>query len=178
MKLFACSSGSVVGMARWRRAPAAAGFGLAVADLHHCRVPPRQAGNFLLRAQKKVTKEEGLKTNTPHSFRSLRTPGPAGHWTKPGQSNQQPARTLRARCASPWARQHWCTSARRCAASRNGPVSRWGDVRLGRPVARWAGRAERVARVDGFAFRPSSLVTFFWALRRKLPARRGGTRQW
>ncbi len=52
-----------------------------------CRVPPRRAGNFLLVAQKKVTKEEGLKTNTPHSFCALRTPGPAGYLTPRDTSN-------------------------------------------------------------------------------------------
>jgi hypothetical protein len=31
---------------------------------HQCRVPPRRAGNFLLLAQKKVTKEEGLEYKT------------------------------------------------------------------------------------------------------------------
>jgi len=34
-----------------------------------CRVPPRRAGNFLLLAQKKVTKEECLKTNNMHFYR-------------------------------------------------------------------------------------------------------------
>ena len=34
-----------------------------------CRVPPRRAGNFLLLAQKKVTKEECLNTNNMHFYR-------------------------------------------------------------------------------------------------------------
>jgi len=37
---------------------------VGVGSLAASRVPPRRAGNFLLLAQKKVTKEESLKHNT------------------------------------------------------------------------------------------------------------------
>ena len=117
------------------------------------RVPPRRAGNFLLVAQKKVTKEEGLRQKPLSSFFSLRTPGPAGDLTTRGRSPHQPARTLRARCASPWAfknngaptpglrngavarrcgaaaAQILTVSSRRCAASRSVRASRWRDGR-------------------------------------------------
>jgi len=43
--------------------PAFSGLGLVLVA---CRVPPRRAGNFLLVAQKKVTKEEGLNTIWPN----------------------------------------------------------------------------------------------------------------
>ena len=43
--------------------------GFAVVGCLPCRqragIPPRQAGHFLLLAQKKVTKEEGLNTELP-----------------------------------------------------------------------------------------------------------------
>jgi hypothetical protein len=68
-----------------------------------CRVPARRPGNFLLLAQKKVTKEECLNAKPLSSIGALRMPGPAGDLTARGRSLQQPARTLRARCASPLA---------------------------------------------------------------------------
>jgi hypothetical protein len=76
---------------------------VAIGYLHHCRVPARQPGNFLLLAQKKVTKEEGPNAKPLSSLGALRTPGPAGDLTTRGRSTQQPARTLRARFASPLA---------------------------------------------------------------------------
>ena len=48
--------------------------------IRHCRVPPRRAGNFLLRAQKKVTKEEGLNTDF---YRSLGHARPSGRLGQP-----------------------------------------------------------------------------------------------
>jgi hypothetical protein len=90
--------GGVSGCYSYRPAPARVG---RTGVPSPCRVPPRRAGNFLLLAQKKVTKEECLRQTPLSSFFSLRTPGPAGDLTARGRSPQQPARTLRARCASP-----------------------------------------------------------------------------
>ena len=92
--------GGVSGCYSYRPAPARVG---RTGVPSPCRVPPRRAGNFLLLAQKKVTKEECLRQTPLSSFGALRTPGPAGDLTARGRSPQQPARTLRARCASPLA---------------------------------------------------------------------------
>jgi hypothetical protein len=50
-------------------------FRVAAGSLSPGRVPPRQAGNFFLLAQKKVTKKEGLNTDLTCA---LRPSGPAG----------------------------------------------------------------------------------------------------
>ena len=124
----------------------AASSSTEMAYRQHCRVPPRRAGNFLLVAQKKVTKEEGLNA-TPHAFCMLRTPGPAGYWCT-DRKIAQPARwPVTGSLRFALGRRHAGAGARRCgsvrnvmsaaprlsarrrrAASRNGRAGSWCDV--------------------------------------------------
>jgi len=63
-----------------------------------CRVPPRQAGNFHLRPQMKVTKAKRLNATPLSSFFAPRTLGPAGHLEPPPQT-EATVRSKRPRCA-------------------------------------------------------------------------------
>lgn len=124
-------------------------------------VRPGMAGHFHLRAQMKVTKAKGPMQN--HAFApALGHGGPAGILSRAGTLDSPVLMSTRARCALPSA----CASrAKRSEpASTCEPLVRAFSFIIESPPGRCAGAR---GRMHGFAFRPSSLLPFFWANGRK-----------
>ena len=126
------------------------GSASCLTDCLHCRVPPRQAGNFHLRGQMKVTKAKALNA-TP--FTRTARAGAANRraaWRACGTSNPQRARRRGPRKASP-ARIRW-TPGRRKARPRRACC--WLDPRQSVKVARRAGPAKREERAEWCCIQP------------------------
>jgi len=132
---------------------------LSLADCVACRVPPRQAGNFHLRGQMKVTKAKAL--NATPFMRSARcgTPTQRATWRQCGTSNPPRTRRRGPRKASP-AQIRWIPGQ---SAARPRRVICCFDLQRCVQVARRAGCARREERAERFciqAFSPFALVCF------------------
>ena len=180
------------------------GFAKRVAPRCIAGSPARRRGNFLLRGQKKVTKEEALnRTRAPHAraapcnsrkavaqkrtaalSRQTCDEGHGARFTPPnvGCTPDSPANTNTAsperRCIWLSAREHGVQPRVRRAdvAMSDGGDKDSSESAAARvfPPAEWLLHGAARACGAGVRFRASSLVTFFWPRRRKLPRRRAG----
>jgi hypothetical protein len=132
------------------RVYAAGALLLSLTDCVACRVPPRQAGNFHLRGQMKVTKAKAL--NATPFMRSARfgTPTQRATWNHCCTSNLQRARRRGPRSASP-AQIRWTPGQ---SAARPRRASCRFDWRRCGQVARRAGCARREERAERFCIQP------------------------
>jgi len=175
--------------------------------------PARRAGNFLLRRQKQVTREEALNRTRPrrrherrakihctvsgrrdplrsrcwpydecHSARFMPpnvgcTPNSPGNTASLGRRPRGAGNDRVARATLHWfSREHGVQPrVRRPAAAMNDAGDKdSSESAAGRvwATAIWLLHGTARARGAGVRFRASSLVTFFWPRRRKLPRRR------
>ena len=132
------------------RVCAAGALFLSLADCVACRVPPRQAGNFHLVGQMKVTKAKAL--NATPFMRSARcgTPTQRATWKPCGTSNPPRTRRRGPRKASP-AQIRWIPGQSEARPRR---VSCRFDGRRWLQVARRAGCARREERAERFCIEP------------------------
>ena len=121
-----------------------------ISDCAACRVPPRQAGDFHLGGQMKVTKAKAL--NATPFMRSARcgTPTQRATWMPCGPSNLPRTRRRGPRKASP-AQTRWIPGQ---SAARPRRASRRFDWRRWRQVARRAGCARREERAERCCIQP------------------------